>query len=978
MRRCFVALVNVSTALILTSLPSLAFAGVPQQDATPPPEVSRIVEDLSPEERVGQLFVVTFQGRNVEPGTEIHTLLTRHHVGGVVLTAVNDNFDDSESLPASSAALTTALQQAIGEGAAPLADDEIPPAIPQSSIYIPLLIGVAHEGNDVARTDMRRGMTPLPSPMSLGATWNTDYARLVGNVTGAELSTLGINLLIGPTLDVLSEPRPSSPGDIGVRAFGGNSFWVGAFGRAYLEGVKSGGRGRIAVIAQHFPGLGLSDRDVASDIPTVNKPLSELFTIDIPPFVDVTNPSGVSDVVIDGLLAAHARYTALQGAVTTSTRPLNLDSQALMQLLSQPEMIGWRNAGGVVMSDRLGVEGLRRFYDPTGKIFPAFNIARDALLAGNDLLFVDEFGLNSSENQAATIIDTISLFVQKYLEDPAFAERVDAAVARIIALKLELYGEFSLDSVRPIGALNNVGQRTDEIFAIARDSVTLLSPAAGELANRLPNPPVRGEQVVFITDVLATNQCSTCVAVDELGVDDFEQAVTRLYGAGGSAQIRSTDISSFDFAALENLLSGFSAAPTEEPIAIETVESETSSAEATSEVTPEVTEAPQLLIGDALAEAEWIVFAVRDIPSEDAEANPLRRFLAERPDLVADRNIIVFALGAPYLLDATEVAQLSAYYGLYSHTSPFIEVAARVLFREIAPAGASPVSVPSISYDLESSLSPAVDQQFQLIAEVPGLNSDAMEAPQTATPTVPNAAESIPSEAPVLPEGTTVNVATTPLFDHNGHLVPDGTVVDFFVRNLAEGGLTQIFARTGTSGGVARATLLLGRMGRQEIWAQSGSAIAEPLQVEVFVTGAEGAPTIIVATITPEPTETVVPTETLILPTPTPILVVEVETPPVSTVELRDLLSASLALLLIGGTGWRLSRSQGRAISGGVKVVLAVAIGVGLGYNLYALSAPSNLLWTESLGSLASTVAAWTGGLIGLVLGRFWTRLREV
>ena len=395
-------------------------------------------------------------------------------------------------------------------------------------------------------------------------------------------------------------------------------------------------------------------------------------------------------------------------------------------------------------------------------------------------------------------------------------------------------------------------------------------------------------------------------------------------------------------------------------------------------MTPEVTEEPQLLIGDALAEAEWIIFAVRDIPSEAAEANPLRRFLAERPDLVADRNIIVFALGAPYLLDATEVAQLSAYYGLYSHTSPFIEVAARVLFRELTPTGASPVSVPAISYDLESSLSPAADQPFRLIAEVPGLSADATAAPQAAIPTAPGAAEVFASEAPVLPEGTTVNVTTTPLLDHNGHLVPDGTVVDFFVRNLAEGGLTQVFARTGTSAGVARATLLLGRTGRQEIWAESGSAVAEPLQIEVFVTSAEGTPTIIVATIIPEPTETLVPTETRVpaTPTPTPMLVVEVETPTEATVEVRDLLSALLALLLIGGTGWRFSRSQGRAISGGVKVVLAVAIGVGLGYNLYALGAPSNLLRAESLGSLAPTVAAWTGGLIGLVFGRFWTRPR--
>jgi beta-N-acetylhexosaminidase len=51
---------------------------------------------MTPEERVGQLFLVTFQGTQVGPETQIYDLITNHHVGGVVLLAENNNFTASD------------------------------------------------------------------------------------------------------------------------------------------------------------------------------------------------------------------------------------------------------------------------------------------------------------------------------------------------------------------------------------------------------------------------------------------------------------------------------------------------------------------------------------------------------------------------------------------------------------------------------------------------------------------------------------------------------------------------------------------------------------------------------------------------------------------------------------------------------------------------------------------------------------------
>ena len=67
-----------------------------------------------------------------------------------------------------------------------------------------------------------------------------------------------------------------------------------------------------------------------------------------------------------------------------------MDAAALGEVLRMAQFAEWRQQGGVIMSAPLGRRGVRRYYDPTGTTFPAFEIARDALLAGNDVLFLEQ------------------------------------------------------------------------------------------------------------------------------------------------------------------------------------------------------------------------------------------------------------------------------------------------------------------------------------------------------------------------------------------------------------------------------------------------------------------------------------------------------------------------------------------------------------------------------------------------------------
>ncbi|MDP6793466.1 MAG: glycoside hydrolase family 3 N-terminal domain-containing protein, partial [Anaerolineales bacterium] len=794
--------------------------------------VAQIMRALSPEQRVGQLFVVTFDGSTISPESAVYSLVGRYGIGGVMLAAEHDNFDDREDVLLSTRNLVTDLQQLAWQASQTRADDGAinTETTSEEGVYLPLLVGLTHQGGGPSYSALHSGLTSAPSAMAIGATWDVSEAGRIGEIAGFELNALGINLQLGPMLDVMEYPRAGNPGDPGVRSFGGSGYWVGEFAREYVAGVHRGSQGRIALVGQSFPGLGSGDRETVFDIPTVNKSLKDLLTVDLWPFFAVTASSPGDDAAIDVLMPAQGRYSAWQGALSSDTRPLGMDGAALGEVLRDGQLTDWRQQGGVIMSAPLGWRGVRRYYDPTGNTFPAFEIARDALLAGNDVLFVDQFAVDSSEGQYQTVVDTMDGFVRKYREDAAFAERVDGAVESIIALKLRLYGnDVSVDNVIGDVGLRDIGASEGDVFSLARQSVTLLSPHLSELANRLPRPPSRLERIVIFTDSSVGRQCSACPKVSYPAVDALENAIGRLYGFVGSRQISGLDVFSFSFAELERYLDGVDLLETPSAPPASTAESV--------DATPAETAVPELTIRDALPSARWLVFALGDVPAENAEANALRRFLAEKPELLTDRNVIVLALSAPYYLDATEVAQLTAYYGLYGHSSAFIEVAARVLFQEIVPHHAPPVSVKSVSYDLIGQLAADPGQSFSLSGIIP--SEEAVIEGQSPAPDIgtedsgADLTGATPWAAEAASEGSAILLNTSVLMDKNGHVIPDGTVVEFEASYLAEGGLTETFAASGSVQGVASATLVLERVGLVEISARAGDAQSAALVIDV-------------------------------------------------------------------------------------------------------------------------------------------------
>src|SRR6266542_2473081 len=126
--------------LILSTLLASLLQMTPAARAETQPQVSNaqaVLASMTPEERVGQLFLVTFQGTDTHDQTRIYDLIANHHVGGVVLLAANDNIlPEPDTIPATHQ-LINALQT-IESGATAQAEAT---GQPNGKTYVPLFIG---------------------------------------------------------------------------------------------------------------------------------------------------------------------------------------------------------------------------------------------------------------------------------------------------------------------------------------------------------------------------------------------------------------------------------------------------------------------------------------------------------------------------------------------------------------------------------------------------------------------------------------------------------------------------------------------------------------------------------------------------------------------------------------------------------------------------------------------------------------------
>ncbi len=966
-RRPAFTLLAFALRLLLLAALLLPSAAAPLHAQTAPANVQAIFNAMTAADRVGQLFVVTFNGSDAAADSAIAGLIRDFRIGGVLLSAANNNFRNTTpdgalaDTPQQVARLTNQLQALAFDGSLPFEVSLAPQpedlqaldTPPERGVTLPLLIGVSQDGNGYPGTSLRSGFSPLPGNMALGAGWSVSDAAAIGYVTGSELADVGVNLLLGPALDVLDNPRPDPATTLGVRSFGGNAYWVGRLGRAFIGGVHEGSAKRVATIAKHFPGQGSSDRAPENEVATIQKPAATLAEVEIAPFAAAARPGTLQDLlpgsdpprrastVTDGLQSTHIRYAGLQGN-SENAPPISLAPQLTQELLDSPAFSDWHTTrAGVVMSDELGAPAVRRYYDPTLQSFPHRRVAQDALLAGNDLLLLARWSLDDSEATAiVNIKDTITFFQSKYTSDADFRRRVDAAVLRILTLKVRLYPELDLYSVLVDGEkLATRDLREDVGAQAARDAVTLLAPSNIELAQRLPTGPGPDDFILFISDARQVRECLSddCPPFPLIAPTALQDIVFRLYEPSG--RVAPERMASLTLAQLAAWLNPPEPAADGTPVAAVQPE----------QAAPSIAEPD---IAALIAEADWIVFAILDNSPQAAGVAVMRQFLSEKPVSREQKRLVAIAYDAPYFLDATDIAKLTAYFAVYGHTQPLLEASMRVLFREWSPTGASPVDISALNYALSERLQPNPRQFIPM--------------------SLPDVRVQMGSNTFTAKVGDTLRVLAGPILDNNGRIVPDNTAASFKLKQRTDQ-FELPLGETRTLDGFAESSVVLERAGDYEVQVQSGQASGSLSLLLNILDSAQGEAQVAVATATPSPvpTETPAPTPAPTeIPAPTPVTEGDPSAGDDSNAGSRRvnavtfaLALAAVALVVLGVL--RALRSRLTTRADGLRLSLWMASGGALAYLLYGLGWFPAANWLHStLHSGGAALAALVGSLL--------------
>ena len=887
-------LLRLFNLIVITALLLSAAGDVFAQDGGEEAFIAGLIPKLSPEAKVGQLFVVSFKGTDVAANSDVADLILNYRVGGVVLSIQNDNIINDANTPTQVVTLTAALQnlgrQTARTNAAP---------------FIPLYMALTQDGDGAPNSQITEGLTPMPSYMALGATWDASDAEAAGRLAGQELSALGINMLLGPSLDVRVQPSTSAF-DPGVNVFGGDPYWVGVMSQAYVRGLRAGSVDRIAAVLKYFPGQGgLDDSSY-----TIDRSLDDLKQVDLLPFLRLMQqPTGKARPLADALLTTDVRYRGFNGNIRERTGPISVDNAALQTLLNLPEVKAWRDAGGLMVSDAAGASTVRDYYATMASTPVSITqVALDAFQAGNDVLILRDLG----GDEASITRDVVRSFRQKYSTDPAFQARVDSAVQRILRSKYRLYPNFDVAKVvvSAADAKATVGKGSGTTLKTAEDALTLLWPAPDQIKPARPTP----EDIFLIaTDDHTAQDCRNCVPRPTLGVDDLARAISQLYG------VPTTNITNTNFTTLQAYLTGVPG---------------------TTDLTPDFNR------------ATWIVLAMQAIDPAVSASNAVRQLLTLRPDLLAGKRVIGYLFGPPYGLTANEMSRFNALYALHGKTPPFVELAARALGGETSTPGRSPVNLVELGYDLTKQTEPDPAQVISLF-----IGEEVIEGQPTPAPVVLRVGDTMKIRTGAIvdrnghsvPDGTLVRFVFQ--YDTGAATMQDartqnGVAKTEFVLDK----VGRLLIRATSEPALSSITLQI--------------TISEAGPIVVATLAPSPTPT-----VTPSPTPTVTPSPTpTITPTPAPSFMATLLIEKPKYAQWNELLFALIGVVLIGGGGYwarvRHSRDDGAlALRSGLWAV----VGGLIAYVLFGLGLPGSEWLRSTFGVWAALLVAIVGGAIPLI-----------
>jgi beta-N-acetylhexosaminidase len=174
--------------------------------------------------------------------------------------------------------------------------------------------------------------------MGIAATGSKQLAREVASATAQELRAVGVNWILGPVLDVLTNAR-NQP--LGVRTSGDDPREVSLYGAEFMKGYQEAG---LATCGKHFPSYGnLEFLGSHSDVPIITESLEQLSISALVPFRNAI-AKGLDAMMVGGVSMSSAGVNVMHAC---------LSEQVVDDLLRKDLRFD-----GVVVSECLEMEAL--------------------------------------------------------------------------------------------------------------------------------------------------------------------------------------------------------------------------------------------------------------------------------------------------------------------------------------------------------------------------------------------------------------------------------------------------------------------------------------------------------------------------------------------------------------------------------------------------------------------------------------------
>ncbi len=349
----------VDTEPIVSTAPTIHTETIPAE-TTPPDPIRELMNAMSLEERVGQLFLV-----RCDDSVALEHIET-YHLGGFVLFGR----DFENQTPASLSEKLISYQ---------------------SAAKLPLLIAVDEEGGTVNRVGSNPSFRnqKFNSPRKLYAGGGMDWVISEEHEKCGLLTSLGINVNLGPVCDITTDPNAF----MYQRSLGQDAATTSQYTAQVVSVMNSY---HLGSCLKHFPGYG-NNADTHTGIAVDSRPLEELECNDLLPFT-----AGI-EAGCGAILVSHTILEALDPQLPASLSP------AVHQYLRNTMAFS-----GVIITDDLVMQAITDAYG-------AGEAAVLAVLAGNDLLCSTEYMVQYDAVLAAVLsgridIDTLNSAVRNVLE----------------------------------------------------------------------------------------------------------------------------------------------------------------------------------------------------------------------------------------------------------------------------------------------------------------------------------------------------------------------------------------------------------------------------------------------------------------------------------------------------------------------------------------------------------------------------------